>query len=73
MSAMGSILPLRLGFFAERERSRSPMVHPTPKERRDYSGGSRRVFKPFAWLGVGSGKVALSRPTSPPARVLRDG
>jgi hypothetical protein len=29
-------------------------VHPT--------GGSRRVFKRFAWLGVGSGKMALSRP-----------
>jgi hypothetical protein len=32
-------------------------VHPT--------GGSRRVFKPFAWLRVGSGKAALSRPTHP--------
>ena len=30
-------------------------MHPT--------GGSLRVFKPFAWLRVGSGKVALSRPT----------
>jgi len=30
-------------------------VHPT--------GGSRRVFGQFAWLGVGSVKVALSRPT----------
>ena len=30
-------------------------VHPT--------GGSRRVFKQFAWFEVGSGKVALSRPT----------
>jgi len=29
-------------------------VHPT--------GGSRRVFKQFAWLEAGSGKVALSRP-----------
>ena len=25
-------------------------------------GGSRRVFRQFSWLGVGSGKVALSRP-----------
>ena len=32
-------------------------VHPT--------GGSLRVFKLFAWLGVGSGKTALSRPTHP--------
>jgi hypothetical protein len=24
--------------------------------------GMRRVFKPFAWLEVGSAKVALSRP-----------
>jgi hypothetical protein len=30
-------------------------VHPT--------GGSLRVFKLFAWLEVGSGKMALSRPT----------
>jgi hypothetical protein len=29
-------------------------VHPT--------GGSRRVFRQFAWLGVGSGKMTLSRP-----------
>jgi hypothetical protein len=32
-------------------------VHPT--------GGSRRVFKLFAWLGIGSGKVALSPPAHP--------
>ena len=30
-------------------------MHPT--------GGSRRVFKQFVWLGAGSGKLALSRPT----------
>jgi hypothetical protein len=30
-------------------------VHPT--------GGSLRVFRHFVWLGVGSVKVALSRPT----------
>ena len=30
-------------------------VHPT--------GGSRRVFKHFVWLGVGSVKTAFSRPT----------
>jgi hypothetical protein len=29
-------------------------VHPT--------GGSLRVFRQFVWLGVGSGKMALSRP-----------
>jgi hypothetical protein len=32
-------------------------VHPT--------GGSRRVFRQFASLEVGSGKKALSRPTHP--------
>ncbi len=32
-------------------------VHPT--------GGSRRVFKPFVWLEVGSVKMALSRPAHP--------
>ncbi len=26
------------------------------------TGGTRRVFRQFAWLGVGSGKTALSRP-----------
>ena len=30
-------------------------MHPT--------GGSLRVFRQFAWLGVDSGKVALSQPT----------
>jgi len=30
-------------------------VHPT--------GGSLRVFRQFAWLEVGSDKLALSRPT----------
>jgi hypothetical protein len=30
-------------------------VHPT--------GGSLRVFRRFVWLEVGSGKLALSRPT----------
>ena len=32
-------------------------VHPT--------GGSLRVFRQFAWLEVGSGKTALSRPAHP--------
>jgi hypothetical protein len=32
-------------------------VHPT--------GGTRRVCRQFAWLGVGSGKVALSPPAHP--------
>jgi len=32
-------------------------MHPT--------GGSRRVFGQFLWLEVGSGKMALSRPTHP--------
>jgi hypothetical protein len=32
-------------------------VHPT--------GGSRRVFRQFAWLKLGSGKMALSRPAHP--------
>jgi hypothetical protein len=37
-------------------------VHPNPgKVRRGHDGGSRRVFRQFAWLEVGSGKVALSR------------
>jgi hypothetical protein len=29
------------------------------------TGGSRRVFRQFAWLEVGSGKVALPRPAHP--------
>jgi hypothetical protein len=38
-------------------RNAQHSVHPT--------GGSRRVFKPFAWLEVGSGKMALSCPAHP--------
>ena len=30
------------------------------------TGGSLRVFKQFAWLEVGSGKVALSHPAQNP-------
>jgi hypothetical protein len=41
--------------FRKEDDLRSPVVHPT--------GGSLRVFRHFAWLGVGSVKVALSRPT----------
>jgi len=38
-------------------------VHPIPgKVRRGHGGGSRRVFRQFAWLEVGSGKMALSSP-----------
>ena len=33
------------------------------EEHRDHGGGSRRVFRRFAWLEVGSVKVAFSRPT----------
>ncbi len=33
-------------------------VHPT--------GGSRRVFRRFAWLEVGSGKLVFSPPAHPP-------
>ncbi len=32
-------------------------VHPT--------SGTRRVFKPFSWLEVGSAKIALSSPAQP--------
>jgi hypothetical protein len=34
----------------------------TPEERRGWRGGSLRVFRQFAWLDVGSDKMALSRP-----------
>ena len=37
------------------ERAAQHGVHPT--------GGSLRVFRHFVWLGVGSVKVASSRPT----------
>jgi hypothetical protein len=39
------------------QRAAQHSVHPT--------GGSHRVFKQFAWLKVGSGKVALSHPAHP--------
>jgi hypothetical protein len=35
------------------------------------AGRSLRVFRQFAWLGVGSVKVAFSRP-APPDRACRD-
>jgi len=39
-------------------------VHPiSGKVRRSNGGGSLRVFMQFLWLGIGSGKMALSRPT----------
>ena len=34
----------------------------SPEEHRGHGGGSLLVFVPFAWLEVGSGKMALSRP-----------
>ena len=38
-------------------------MHPIPgKVRRGHGGGSLRVFRQFAWLGVGYDKMALSRP-----------
>ena len=37
------------------QKARQHSVHPT--------GGSLRVFRHFAWLEVGSVKMALSRPT----------
>ncbi len=57
VSAMCSILPLRSCFFGERERSRSPEVHPT--------GGSRRVFRQFSGLKL---VPAKRRRLVPPTR-----
>ena len=37
---------------------RAPNVATAPRD----AGGSLRVFRPFARLGVGSGKMALYRP-----------
>ena len=45
----------RLAIHNEIEESAQHSVHPT--------GGILRVFGQFAWLEVGSVKVALSRPT----------
>jgi len=63
----------KAGFLLLHDMSYKPKacqhsVHPT--------GGTRRVSEHFAWLGAGSGKAALSRPThqrvthtvSPPKR-----
>jgi hypothetical protein len=42
-------------------------MHPNPGNlRRGRRGGSLRVFRQFAWLGVGSVKIALSRPSQHP-------
>src|SRR5215216_5761314 len=45
----------------------------SPQEQRGWRGGSRRVFRQFVWLGVGSGKMALSRPAHQrvPRRTMR--
>ncbi len=47
------------GFFF---RVVSPVQFKTAQHSVHPTGGSRRVFRQFAWLGVGSGKMALSRP-----------
>src|SRR5512134_786760 len=50
--------------FRKEDNLCSPEVHRT--------GGSRRVFRQFSWLGAGSVKVALSRPAHQyPARFVR--
>jgi hypothetical protein len=38
---------------------RVPDVSTAPRD----AGGSLRVFRQFLWLGIGSGKMASSRPT----------
>jgi len=62
-----SILPLRICFFGERGRSRSPEVHPIPGNvRRGHGGGSLRVFRQFSGLKlVPSKQRYLVPPTSP--------
>ncbi|HJR80417.1 MAG TPA: hypothetical protein VJ821_10120 [Anaerolineales bacterium] len=41
MSATSQYTPIAFSFFEERERSRSPMVHPNPgKVRRGWRGGT---------------------------------
>ena len=55
--AIGELLKTSVSnrvFWQKRTQHR---VHPT--------GGSRRVFRQFVWLEVGSVKVALSRPAHP--------
>jgi hypothetical protein len=44
-----------MGKWFLNEKAAQHSVHPT--------GGSLRVFREFVWLGVGSVKMALSRPT----------
>jgi hypothetical protein len=47
-------------------------VHPIPEEHRGHGGGTLRsahalrAVRQFAWLGVGTVKAALSRPTHLP-------
>jgi hypothetical protein len=38
----------------------------SPLDKTYPTGGTRRVFKQFVWLEVGSGKMALSRPAHQP-------
>ena len=49
--------------FGKEDDFRSPVVQPT--------SGTLRVFRQFAWLGVGSVKAALSRPAQPSANASR--
>ncbi len=49
--------------FVVKQNAAQHSVHPIPgKVRRGWRGGSRRVFRQFAWLGVTSDKMTLSRP-----------
>ncbi len=43
--------------FPSQQEASQHRVHPT--------GGSRRVFEQFVWLGVSSAKAALPRPAHP--------
>ena len=48
-------IPVKLDDDGSMAKCAQQCVHPT--------GGSLRVFRQFAWLGVGSVKMAFSRPT----------
>jgi len=43
-------------------RNFTGIMHRTPANYAGAGGGSRRVFKHFAWFEVGSSKIAFSRP-----------
>ena len=53
----------KLSMIRFEQRRLTQRAHDPRQRASGHGGGSLRVFKQFAWLEVGSGKLGLSRPT----------